>query len=52
MIMMQPTSLNYKLAKWAILLSQHDEVRTPKNVKNQFVADFIADYPMLTSSRL
>ena len=46
-------SLNSRLAKWAILLSQYDMLFVPqKAVKGQALADFLAAHPALESSKL
>jgi len=43
--MMKPSSLNDRLAKWAILLSQYEMQFLPqKAVKGQAVADFLAEH--------
>jgi len=44
--MTKPSSLNGRLAKWAILLSQYEMRFQPqKVVKGQAVADFLAEHP-------
>ena len=51
--MTKPGSLNSRLAKWAILLSQYDMLFIPqKAVKGQALADFLAAYPVSISSKL
>ena len=46
-------SLNSRLAKWAILLSQYDMRFVPqKAIKGQALADFLAAHPILESSKL
>jgi len=46
-------SLNLRLAKWALLLSQYDMLFVPqKAVKGQALADFLADHPIPESSKL
>ena len=46
LIMMNPSSLNGQLVKWAILLSQYEvQFLSQKAVKGQAVADFLAEYP-------
>jgi len=51
--MIRPSSLNYILAKWAILLSQYKMQFMPqKAVKGQVVANFLADHPVPGSSKL
>ena len=45
--------LNYKLANWAILLSQYDMSFVPqKTVRGQALADFLAAHPVLKMSKL
>ncbi|XP_020250170.1 uncharacterized protein LOC109827577 [Asparagus officinalis] len=52
-LMMKPSSLNYCLAKWALLLSQYDmQFITQKAVKGQTVVDFLADHPISKLSKL
>ena len=49
----KPRSLNSRLAKWAILLSQYDILFIPqKAVKGQALADFLAAHPVPESSKL
>ena len=44
--MTKPSSLNGRLAKWAILLSQYEmHFLSQKAVKGQAVADFRAEHP-------
>ena len=44
--MTKPSSLNGRLAKWAILLSQYEMPFQPqKAVKGHAVADFLAEHP-------
>ena len=44
--MTKPSSLNGRLGKWAILLSQYEMHFLPqKVVKGQAVADFLAEHP-------
>jgi len=46
-------SLNYRLAKWALLLSQYDMIFVPqKAVKGQALAEFLAAHPVPESSKL
>ena len=46
-------SLNLKLAKWALLLSQYDMLFvSQKAVKGQALADFLAAHPVPESSKL
>ena len=53
LLMTKPGSLNSRLAKWALLLSQYDMLFVPqKVVKGQALADFLAAHPVLRSSKL
>jgi len=46
-------SLNSRLAKWTLLLSQYDMLFVPqKAVKGQALADFLPAHPVLKSSKL
>jgi len=46
LLMPKPSSLNGRLAKWAILLSQYEMLFLPqKAMKGQAVADFLAEHP-------
>jgi len=46
-------SLNSRLAKWAIILSQYDMLFVPqKAIKGQALADFLAAHPILKNSKL
>jgi len=46
-------SLNSRLAKWAILLSQYDMLFVPqKAVKVQVLVDFLAAHPVLETLKL
>jgi len=46
LLMTKPSSLNGRLKKWAILLSQYEIHFLPqKGVKGQAVADFLAEHP-------
>ena len=46
-------SLNSRLTKWAILLSQYDMLLVPqKAVKGHALADFLAAHPVSESSNL
>src|SRR4051812_39946035 len=46
LLMTKPSSLNGRLAKWAILLSQYDMHFLPhKAIKGQAIADFMAENP-------
>ena len=52
-LMTKPGSLNSRLAKWAILLSQYDILFVPqKAVKYQAFVDFLVAHPVLGSSKL
>ena len=43
--MIWPSSLNCRLEKWAILLSQYEmQFTSQKAIKGQAVADFLADH--------
>ena len=51
--MTKPSSLNGKLTKWAILLSQYEMHFLPQKVmKGQAVADFLAEHPDLRVTKL
>ena len=51
--MTKSESLDSRLAKWAILLSQYDMLFVPqKAVKGQELADFLATHPVPQSSKL
>jgi len=53
LLMTKLGSLNPRLAKWALLLSQYDMLFVPqKAVKGQALADFLAAHPILESSKL
>src|SRR5204863_4179242 len=53
LLMTKPSSLNGRLAKWDILLSQYDMHFLPqKTFKVQSIADFIAENPAPASGRL
>jgi len=53
LLMTKPRSLNSRLAKWALLLSQYDMLFIPqKAVKGQALADFLAAHPVLENSKL
>jgi len=53
LLMKKPGSLNSRLAKWAILLSQYDMLFVPqKAIKGQALADFLAAHLVLESSKL
>src|SRR5256886_3233891 len=53
LLMIKPSSLNGRLAKWAILLSQYDMHFLPqKAIKGQAIADFMAENPTPGSGRL
>ena len=50
---MKPSSLNGRLTKLAILLSQHEMKFLPqKAVKEQAVTDFLAEHPDLRATKL
>jgi len=50
--MTKPGSLNSRLAKWVILLSQYDMLFVPqKAVKGQALANFLSAHPVLESSK-
>ena len=52
-LMTKPGSLNSRLAKWAILLSQYDILFVPqKAINGQALADFLAAHPISESSNL
>ena len=52
-LMTKPSSLNSRLANWAILLSQYEMKFMPqKAVKGQAVADFLAEHPVPETSKL
>ena len=51
--MTKPGSLNLRLAKWALLLSQYDMLFVPqKAVKGQALADFLVAQTISESSNL
>ena len=51
--MTKPLSLNGRLTKWAILLSQYEIQLLPqKSVKGQAVADFLAEHPDPRAAKL
>ena len=51
--MTKPSSLNGRLAKWAILLSQYEMHFLPqKAIKGQAVADFLAEHPDPRAAKL
>ena len=53
LLMTKPESLNSRLAKWALLLSQYDMIFSPqKAVKGQALAEFLAAHPILENSKL
>jgi len=52
-LMTKPSSLNFRLANWAMLLSQYNMIFTPqKAVKGQALAYFLAAYPIPETSKL
>jgi len=51
--MTKPNSLNFRLANWAILLSQYDTTFIPqKAIKGQAITDFFAAHPIPEISKL
>jgi len=53
LLMTRPSSLNFRLAKWAILLSQYEmKFMQQKAIKGQVVANFLADHPVSGCSKL
>ena len=53
--MTKPSSLNFRLANWAILLFQYDKPKSPepqKAIKGQALADFLAAHPISETSKL
>ena len=53
LLMTKSGSLNSRLAKWALLLSQYDMLFvSQKTVKGQALADFLAAHPVPESSKL
>jgi len=51
--MTKPSLLNGRLAKWAILLSQHEIQFLPqKAIRDQVVADFLAKHPVSKTTKL
>ena len=53
LLMTRPSSLNYILAKWAILLVQYEMQFMPqKAIKSQAVADFFVDHSVSGSSKI
>src|SRR3954469_22501681 len=53
MLMTKPSSINGRLAKWAILLSQYDMHFLPqKAIKGQAIADFMVENPTPGTRRL
>ena len=53
LLMTRPSSLNRRLAKWAILLSQYDmQIMPQKAIKGQAMVDFLADHPISGMSKL
>jgi len=53
LLMKKPGSLNSRLAKWALLLSQYDMLFVPqKAVKGQALAEFLAAHPVPESSKV
>src|SRR4051812_47625461 len=53
LLMTKPSSLNGRLAKWAILFSQYDMHFLPqKAIKGQSIANFMAENPVFGSEKL
>ena len=53
LLMKKPSSLNGRLAKWAILLSQYEmQFLSQRAVKGQAVADFLTEHPDLRATKL
>ena len=53
LLMTSPSSLNNRLAKWVILLSQYEmQFMLQKAIKGQAVTDFLADHLVLETSKL
>src|SRR3954470_7401875 len=53
LLMTKPSSLNGRLAKWVILLSQYDMHFLPqKAIKGQAIADFMAENPASGAEKL
>ena len=53
LLMTKPSSLNGRLAKWAILLSQYEmRFKSQKAVKGQAVVDFLAEHPDPRATKL
>ena len=53
LLMTKPGSLNSRLAKWALLLSQYDMIFIPQKViKGQALAEFLAAHPVPEYSKL
>ena len=53
LLMTKPGSLNSRLAKCALLLSQYDMIFIPQQaVKGQALAEFLAAHPVLEHSKL
>ena len=53
LLMTRPSSLNCKLVKWAIFLSQYEMQFMPqKATKCQAVTDVLADHPVSRTSKL
>ena len=52
-LMIKPSLLNSRLAKWAILLSQYEMQFLPqKAIKGQVVIDFLAEHPDPRTTKL
>ena len=53
LLMTKPSSLNGRLTKWAILLSQYEMRFLPqKAIKGQAVTDFLAEHPDPRATKL
>jgi len=53
LLMTRPSSLNCRLAKWAILLLQYEVQFMPqKPIKGQAMTDFLVDHPVPENSKL
>jgi len=53
LLMTRPSLLNCRLVKWAILLSQYEmRFMSQKAIKDQDVADFLADHPVPRTLKL
>ena len=50
--MKKPRSMNLRLAKWSILMSQYDMLFVPQKAIKGSLADFLAAHPILESSKV